>query len=146
MASNAKDVRIKCWISGGEGEKFEKCLDARELLDSITGELGRLFNEGIGDTIFVDQGGTVWQAEFVPFGIRDGEMFHWMRVVLRKQPESNHVVMLTDADVEIITDPVCENCLSENINELGICSDCGHITPQDGHKNPPPRLKSSKSH
>lgn len=122
---------VKYWISSGESEQFENCKTEQQLFDSLENEF-RPFKEKVGDVIFVDENGSVFSAE--------------VAFVLVPAPMPDYVQTISDNDIEIIEAVVCQNCLSEKINELGICLDCGHVGAPEGTRSVSPKLTSVKSH
>jgi hypothetical protein len=119
-------MSIKYWISSGESEQFENCKNEVQLFDRLDEEFKPL-RERLGDLIFVDEIGNVFSV----------------KVAFMLVPES--VQMVDDNDIEIIATVACEGCLSENVDDCGVCLDCGHIN----HCPPtPPRTKltSGRSH
>ena len=124
-------MSVKYWISSGEFEQFENCKTEQQLFDGLEKEF-RPFREKIGDVIFVDENGSVFSAE--------------VAFVLVPAPMPDYVQAIDDDDIEIVEVAVCQNCLSEKINEFGICLDCGHVGLPDGAKPVSPKLTSGRSH
>jgi hypothetical protein len=56
-------------------------------------------------------------------------------LLLSELDASKYVQTIDDNDLEIIEDINCEFCLSENINELNICLDCGYISVKQKRNN-----------
>ena len=122
---------IRYWISSGESEQFEDCKTEQQLFDRLEEEF-KPFREKLGDVVFVDENGDVFSAK--------------VAFMLEPAPMPDYVQTIGDDDIEIIEAAVCQNCLSERVNEFGICLDCGHVGLPDRTKPISLKLTSGRSH
>lgn len=123
MSWEVRHMTIRRWISSGESEQFEDCATERELLDRL-GREAQPFRDKLGTLLFVDDNGDIFSVD-VEFMLTQ---------VLSADGD--------DAEVFVVS---CEHCLSEDVDECGICLDCGHVN----HCPPiPPKRKmtSGRSH
>ena len=133
-----KYMTIKRWISSGESEQFEDCTNEQELFERLEREI-RSFKGKLGTVLFVDGRGDVFSVN-VAFTLAlervpaDGEL-----------KDQRYVFTLGASSLHLREHVSCEHCLSESVNECGICLDCGHAN----HCPPIPpkkRVTSGRSH
>jgi len=103
---------IKCWISAGNEEQFENCKTEEQLFNCLEEEFEPL-KWRLGEIIFVDENNEVVQVDF--------------QVIL-----STPAIELSDDDLEVVGEIVCEKCLCTT-SKPGICPECGHINSWRSH-------------